>query len=230
MAPMSGVRQVLEAERELEREFAAEATRSETAPKGWPAALNLFHICMWRERLLKSLTDIRDGRPHVPPPEDVDEFNDTELATGLGVALSDVAARSDTLLVSLSEVYEAVGEQPLEWYEWKTTTEAVLGSSCIHPVNHFVEYFKENGDLASAVRLVERTTTELRQMPAPPVNLGAEIYNLACLRVAEGRSDDAISLIEESVAILPALKEWAPNDPDLAPLLDNPRFKAAVKT
>jgi hypothetical protein len=227
---VTDVRKALEAEREMEREFVAEATRSETAPKGWPAALNLFHICMWRERLLNNLKEVRDGRPFVPPPDNVDEVNDSELAGGLGVSLSDIAERSDTLLASMIDLYEAVGERPFEWYQWRTTTEAVLGNSYVHPHNHLVAYLTENGDLPSAVRLLERSTAELRKAAAPPTNLGVEIYNLACLRVAEGNLDDALSLIEQSVAIRPTLKDHAPKDADLAPLYDNPRFQVAIKS
>jgi len=69
---MTDVRKALEAAREMEREFAAEAGRSETAPKGWPAALVLFHVSMWRERLRNALTDVREGRAYTPPPENQD--------------------------------------------------------------------------------------------------------------------------------------------------------------
>ena len=65
---MTDMRKALEAEREMEREFVAEALKSEPQPKGWPAALVMFHLSMWRERLRNALTDFRDGRPYPPPP------------------------------------------------------------------------------------------------------------------------------------------------------------------
>src|SRR5450759_1253688 len=101
---MADVRKALEAERDVEREFVAEALRSETQPKGWPAALLIFHLTMWRERLRNALTDLRDGRPYTPPATNVDEFNDAEIAGGIGTPLTDVAARSDRLLGELIAV------------------------------------------------------------------------------------------------------------------------------
>jgi hypothetical protein len=56
---MEGVHRVLEAQQKLEHEFVAGAVRSETQPKGWPAALVMFHISMWRERLRDALTEFR---------------------------------------------------------------------------------------------------------------------------------------------------------------------------
>src|ERR1700682_2619362 len=150
---MADVRKVLEAEREMEREFVAEVTKSETQPKGWPAALNLFHICMWRERLLNALTDVRDGRPYGSPPENIDETNDAELASGLGVSLADIAERSDSLLDSLIQISEQVDDRPFKWYRANTTSEPLLRHSYIHPRNHISAYLNENGDQAGAQRL-----------------------------------------------------------------------------
>jgi hypothetical protein len=223
---MTDVRKALEAEREMEREWVQEAVKSESAPKGWPAALNLFHICMWRERLSNALTDVREGRAYTPPPGDVDEANDAELPGGLGVALADIAERSDVLLASLLELWDELGERPFKWYTNNTTTEAILRNSYIHPRNHIVEYLKENGDPAGAQRLIEEAASEMREVSAPPLALGAALYNLACVRVAQDRLDDALELLIEAFPMRPDMKEAAAKDPELEPLHDNPGFKA----
>ena len=226
---MADVRKALEAERETEREFVAMALSSETAPKGWPAALVMFHISMWRERLLHAAKEVADGRPQPPSPGSVDEINDAELASGIGTPLADAAARSDTLLGELIEVYEKLGERPIEWNAAKTTTEAVLRNSYTHPRNHMSEYMRENGDLDGAHRLIEESAAEMRQAGAPPLVLGTAIYNLGCVRASQQRIDDAVGLLGEALRLRPDMREAAAVDSDLAPLRGDPRFQALVK-
>ena len=223
---MTDVRKALEAEREMEREFVAMARALETAPKGWPAALILFHTCMWRERLRNALTDVREGRAYTPPPENIDETNDEELAGGLGVALADIAERSDVLLASLITLWDEMGERPFKWYISTTTTEALLRNSYVHPRNHIVAYLNENGNPTGAQRLQEDAATEMREIAAPASALGVTLYNLACARVAQDRLDEALELLIEAFPMRPDLKEAAPKDMDLEALHDNPAFKA----
>jgi hypothetical protein len=227
---VTDLRKALEAQREMEREFVAEVRRSEKQPKGWPAALVLFHVSMWRERLRNALTDVRDGRPYPPPPENIDEVNDAEVASGLGVSLSDISERSDTLLASLIALSEQLGERPFKWFTASTTTEALLRNSYIHPRNHFVEYLTENGDEAGADRLVEDAVSEMRDVSAPPLALGAVLYNLACLRAKQSRLDDALDLLKEAFPMRPDMKAAAQTDTDLAALQADPRFKELVSS
>ena len=222
---MTDLRAILESERKVEREFVASDRAN---PKGWSVALTMFHFVKWRERILDALSALRDGRTFTPPPQNVDEFNDAELADPSQMSLVNSAGEADSLLASLIDVYEAVGDRPFSWYRWPTTTEALLGSAYIHPHTHIVEYLKENDDLDGAVRLMESTVSVLRRASAPSTILGVEIYNLACLRVAEGRYDEALRLIEESVTLRPNLKDVAPTDPDLTVLHDDERFRAIV--
>jgi len=214
----------------MEREFVAEVRKSEKQPKGWPAALILFHISMWRERLRNALTDVRDGRPYPPPPQNVDEVNDAEVASGLGVSLADISDRSDTLLTSLIALSEQLGERPFKWFTASNTTEALLRNSYIHPRNHIVDYLKENGDDAGAYRLVEEAVSEMRDVSAPPLALGAVLYNLAGVRATQGRLDEAIELLEEALPMRPDMKAGASTDSDLAPLRDDARFKEMVSS
>jgi hypothetical protein len=222
---MKDMRGLLESEREVERAFVAGDVVN---PKGWSVGLTMFHLLKWRERMHDALSAVREGRAHTPPPENIDEFNDTELAGGSRLPLAETAKSADVLLSSLIDLYEILGDGPFKWNRSSTTTEALLVNSYTHPRFHFVEYFKENGDLDGAVRLQERTVAELRQALAPPNQLGVQMYNLACLRCAEGRLDDALSLIEESSPMWPNLKNIAGDDPDLAPLKGEPRFVAIV--
>jgi tetratricopeptide (TPR) repeat protein len=214
----------------MEREFVAEVRKSEKQPKGWPAALILFHISMWRERLRNALTDVRDGRPYPPPPQNIDEVNDAEVASGLGVSLADISERSDTLLTSLIALSEQLGERPFKWFTASNTTEALLRNSYIHPRNHIVDYLKENGDDAGAYRLVEEAVSEMRDVSAPPLALGAVLYNLAGVRATQGRLDEAIDLLKEALPMRPDMKAGASTDSDLATLRDDARFKEIVSS
>jgi tetratricopeptide (TPR) repeat protein len=187
---------------------------------------------MWRERLRNTLTAVAEGRPPSPPPplEKIDEFNDAELANGIGTPLKDAAARSDHLLGEIIGLYEKVGDRPFEWYRWKTTTEAVIGSSYMHPRVHLYEYLRENGDLERGNLLFEQAVEDLRDLPDVPAVKRTALYNLACVRANQGRLDDAIKLLEEVIPQSQDLKKFAPDDPDLKPLLDDPRFQELVKS
>lgn len=192
----------------------------------------MFHLGMARERMRNALTELAEGRPPTPPPpiEQQDELNDAEIANGIGTPLSDAAARSDHLLGEIIELFRKVGDQPFQWYRNQTTTEAVLANSYNHPRTHIYEYLRENGDPERANELFEDAAVDLRAASAPPIALGAAIYNLACARCNQGRLDEAIELLEEALPMRPDLKELAPRDSDLAALHGDPRFQELVKS
>ncbi len=190
----------------------------------------MFHIGMWRERMLSRLVDLAEGRTPPPPPANVDEVNDAELANGIGTPLADAAARSDHLLGEIIELYGKVGHRPLEWFRWKTTTEAVIGNSYLHPRVHLHEYLKENGDADLANRLFEDAVSDLAEMKGVPLVHGTVVYNLACARANQGRLDESLAAVQLAISLRPEMKDWASKDQDLRPLWDDARFKRLVET
>ena len=206
-----------------------EVRQSEKAPKGWPAALLLFHLGMWRERMRNALTNVSQDQPFEHPPRDVDELNNAELPEGIGTPLTDAAARSDRLLGEIIDLYLRLGERPFEWYAADNTTDAVLRNSYSHPRLHLSEYWKENGFLDRSVRLWEEALTDLRTAAAPPRFIANAQYNLACIRVPQGKLDEALKLLEEALPASEVLKAAAPTDTDLAPLYGDPRFQELVR-
>jgi len=225
---VEGFQRALESQRKVEQEFVAEALRSETQPKGWPAALVMFHISLWRERLRDALTEFRHARPYAAPPENIDEVNDAELASGIGTPLADAAARAENLLGELIGLAGELGDRPFKWFSATSTGEALLRNSYTHPRVHLVAYLMENGRPDLAHRILEDAASEMREISAPSSALGAALYNLACGRVDEDRLDDALELLVEAFNLRPDLIEGAKRDPDLEALRDNPGFKALV--
>jgi adenylate cyclase len=55
------------------------------------------------------------------------------------------------------------------------------------------------------------------------------IYNVACLYVQMGEHEGALDLLEKAIRNGFGQKEWIENDPDLAPLRDEPRFKSLLQ-
>jgi hypothetical protein len=221
---------VLESERALERRFVEEARRSERTPKGWPASLLMFHVGMWRERLHGALTSIAEGRDYARPPGDVDGFNDEELPHGIGLPLDTAAARSDHLLGEIIDLYGRLGERPIEWNISKTTTEAVLRVGYTHPRTHMSDYLRENGAPDRGHDLFETAAAEMREVDAPRIVLGAALYNLAVVRVAQDRPEEALALLTEALPMRPDIRAAAARDEGLSVLRDDARFKELVAT
>lgn len=192
----------------------------------------MFHMGMWRERMRNALTAVAEGRtPDAPPPlEQQDEFNDAELANGIGTPLADAAARSDHLLAEIIGLYEKLGDRPFQWYRWSTTTDAVLGNSYTHPRTHMFEYLLENGDPEAACRLFVDALPEILAATETPAVQAVAHYNVACARAVQGRVDEALGELKEAFAKRPELRAHAMQDSDLSALRDNPRFQEMVKT
>jgi tetratricopeptide (TPR) repeat protein len=221
---MKDLSRLLTGERELERRVAAGAV-SDRNEKGWTAALMFFHVARWRGRLLSALTDHVEGGSFAAPPGNIDEFNDAELPAGRSVSLEDAAAQSDAAFGSLIELWHRLGDRPFAWYVAETTSEALTRNSYLHPRIHLASYLLDRGDKNESDRLVEETAVQLRSAAANPRVLGAALYNLANVRVTQGRNDEAIALLEEAAPMRPDLSSYAIQDTAFAALRDSPRFR-----
>ncbi len=221
---MNDLDRLLADERELERRLAA-GPQPDTEVNGWSAALMFFHVAQWRGRLLAALADHAQGRSFSAPPGTIDEFNDAELPAGRNVSLEDAAARSDATLASLIELWRRLGDRPFAWYAAETTSEALTRNSYLHPRIHLANHLMERGEQAKGDTLVEETAVELRSAGAHPRILGAALYNLANVRVTQGRNDEAIALLEEAAPMRPDITSYAIEDKAFEALRDSPRFR-----
>ena len=190
----------------------------------------MFHVGMWRERFRDALQNVKDGKDYHRPPASANELNDAELPTGIGTPLADAASRADHLLGEIMDLYESVGERPFEWFVARTTTEAVLRNNYMHPRLHMFEYYKENSLAEKGSRLFEDAMDEMKSAEAPPVIMGAVLYNLATVRTKDGKQDEALELLKEALPMRPDLAKAASTDSDLEALRDDPRFQELIKT
>ena len=136
--------------------------------------------------------------------------------------LSDAAARD------LITLWRAVGDRPLKWYIASTTGEAIIRNSYFHPRNHIAEHVIERGDKSGGARVFEETVAGLREVDVPGHTLGPALINLAGARLAQGRQDEALGLLEEGIPLRPDLAGLVARDPDFAVLGDNLRFRSLL--
>ncbi len=57
---------------------------------------------------------------------------------------------------------------------------------------------------------------------------GTVLYNLGCHYAITGQNSMAIAKIQRSLELYPALKQWLPEDSDLAKLRDDPEFAELI--
>jgi tetratricopeptide (TPR) repeat protein len=225
---MKNVGALLENQRKFEREFVAVASADDAPSNAWTAALTMFHLARWRGRLLHAMSELGAGRPFDPPTGKIDEFNDAELATGSGLSLADAAAESDAAFADLLELWLRLGDRPFSWYMATTTAEALLRNSYSHPRIHLAGYHLDRGDTRRGHEIFEEAAAELRRVEATPHILGAALCNLAGARVAQGRFDEALNLLEEALPMRTDLVPYVGTDADFEKLRDSAGFRTLI--
>jgi tetratricopeptide (TPR) repeat protein len=225
---MKDVLHLLESQREAERRFVAEAAVERAYPRGWPAGLLMAHIASWREKLRGALIETSRGEPVSGPPLDIDAFNAVELARNARISLEEGATRADGLLADLIDLWATLGDRPFSWFTAKTTGEALVRNSYLHPRVHLAEHYLERGDLTRGQEIFEESAAELRRTDTPRHILAPAIYKLAGVRVVQGRQDEALELLAEAFVMRDELRSDAATDPDLALLKTHPRFQALI--
>jgi len=164
---MKDVLHLLESQREFERRFVAEAATEPDFPRGWSAGLLMAHIAGWRGRLRDCLIEVSRGLPVSGPPADIDAVNNAELARYAGISLDAAATRAEGLLADLIDLWATLGDRPFSWFTARTTGEALLRNSFIHPRRHLAEHYAERGDQVRGAELHKATLAELRRIDAP---------------------------------------------------------------
>ena len=67
----------------------------------------------------------------------------------------------------LIDLWATLGDRPFSWFTAKTTGEALVRNSYIHPRRHLAEHYLERGDKSRGTELREETMAELHRVGAP---------------------------------------------------------------
>jgi serine/threonine protein kinase/tetratricopeptide (TPR) repeat protein len=126
----------------------------------------------------------------------------------------------------LGQAYRSLGKHEDEVAHLRRGLSLMEGSLELNPddaraANLAAGVFASLGEAEPALKYAERS---LAIDPEDPMLL----YNVACTYASLGRIDQAISCLERAVEKGFGHREWIDNDPDLAPLRDNPRYKDIV--
>ena len=126
----------------------------------------------------------------------------------------------------LGQAYRSLGRGDEEKAQLRRGLALMEGSLELNPddaraANLAAGVFASLGEVEPAIKYAERS---LAIDPEDPMLL----YNVACTYSSLGRIDQAISCLERAVEKGFGHREWIDNDPDLAPLRDNPKYQSIV--
>ncbi len=142
----------------------------------------------------------------------------------------DVRAASVTTYAALKAAVaacsddELLRERPNGGEVWRV----VPGNGHAHVAQHVSSWLAEHDDPAGAeATALWAFTLETELFPEGADKAVAD-YNLACFYARNARVEEALPLLGGALRSQPELREWARNDPDLAPIRDDPRVQSLV--
>jgi len=201
------------------------------APDRWSAKDLMAHIAAWKERLVQNLEAVAQGRAPVRY-QDFDRINAEDFKVHRDLPWTEVLAWSERVHAALMERIQAMSEDDLldtgvfPWQEDRPLWRLVAGTEYIHPILHLAQYYTERGDVPRATELQEEAADRLAQLDDSPTWQGVVRYNLACHYSLSGQKEKAIQGLREALRLNPDLTEWSKEDPDFAPIRQEPEYQA----
>jgi len=203
-------------------------------PDHWAPKDILAHMAAWKLHIAEIITTGRHGE--IPPIEL--DYNDVNAELFMQYRLSawdDILALLDQaqreMLAQALELTEA-DLSDLERFpstEGRPMWRRITGNCYQHPLAHLGECYIRRGDREYATQLRETEARLVAALDDDPTLQGTALYNLACHYALMGDKGKAYEMLAQSLLLHPALKNWAPQDPDLVSLHGEDQFKSLVE-
>lgn len=227
------LQQTLDAAQEREEVLIALCDDSPAAEAGrWTAKDNIAHLNTWREHAAHTLDSMRVGAPLEGPFDDSEldgrnaeiyeaHRHDTSEAVRAASAATYAALKKAVAACTDDELRR---ERPTGGAVWRL----VPGNGHAHVAQHVSSWLGEHGDPAGAeATALWAYTLETELFPDPEDRAVAD-FNLACFYARNARVEEALPLLGSALHSQPDLRAWARNDPDLAPIREDPRVQSLV--
>ncbi len=212
----------LHAAAELEAELVALCDDSPPrTPGSWTPKDHLAHLAAWREHAADVLDEMRAGRTPASG-NGVGARNARIYAENRDVPAAEVRARAGAsygrLLAAIAACSDDVLLAPRG--SFGRVWELVPGNGIYHVGEHLLFWHMERGDPTAAEHAARRAYEIDVALFDDPAHRGSTTYNLGCLYVRVGRTDEAVALLEQSFEYVPDLRRWAQEDADLESIRD----------
>jgi hypothetical protein len=220
---------------EYEKRYLATLTDEERTAAGaaddWSPKDVMAHVSYWDIQAAKELVD---PATYEPPDYGADfnavnesfwqkfqEMGWEEIEAMVEQAHKDLVAGLNGLdddQLSDAERYEWTRNRPL-WHR-------VCFGCFYHPMAHLGELFVKRGEIEETNAVQEQAAAMQMALSDSDQWRGTVLYNLGCYYAISGQREPALKNVSQGLALYDYLKEWAPQDGDLALLHDDPDFLA----
>ncbi|HEV2414998.1 MAG TPA: hypothetical protein VGX27_09320 [Candidatus Dormibacteraeota bacterium] len=209
--------------RQREADLGALVTEEPPDPSGrWRVQDHLSHLAWLREREARVIDAVRTGGDI--PPDTGGDLSALIYEATHGETASTVIANSQRSWDLLQAAIEGCSEEDFSRpHPLREGRKLVDESPADHVGAHLMWAYLDAGDekAAEAVQLWARDLSN--RMFDDPRSRGVASYNVGCFYARVRRAGEAVPMLREGMELLPQLKEWAKQDPDLDPIRDDPR-------
>ena len=222
--------------RDLIGEVAGRIPAEESSKSGsfetWASKDGLAHVAEWLDVDVKRLGS--DGVIEAIPEESIEERNKAIFDKHASKSWDEVMRfvdktfRAATDLVSRMTDADLEREREFSDGSKRPPWRMIAGHALMHTVPHLGLICSRTGLSELPTKMEEDAARVLLELPADAEFHATVKYNLACRYALDGRAEDAVSLLRESLPVSDRLCAWAPKDEDLVSLRERADFKALV--
>jgi len=230
---------LLKQARELETNFVGTLSDKERARIGtldnWSAKDVISHITARKALAAEGLLAISEARSPIGRI-DLDQENVILFKEYLGKTWDEVLGLAADAFQGILAQLERLGEHELarreKFFPWqgeRPLWRLIVGSGCIHPLGHIVEFHRNRGQREQVGKMLGEVVRSMVGLDDGSVWQGEVKYNLACMHSLLGARAEAIRDLREALALNPGLTGLSEEDPDLDTIRGEPEYQAIYK-
>jgi hypothetical protein len=199
----------------------------------WSPKDVVAHVAHWDNQVANDLADPAN-RKSVDSVTNFDNVNARIWERYRDSTWSDIDKLVDRIHNDMVSNLRDLSEEELsdpERYEWmngRPLWRSIVFTSFYHALQHVADLYAKRGDLVYANEIQESAADLQISLQDSDEWRGTVLYNLGCHYAITGQSEKALAKIGKGFNLYPDLKKWAPEDPDLANLRDQPLFATLI--